>query len=116
MRAHEPGHSVDAAPEKKSGPWKESDQHDRNVKPERLDMLKFRCQEALEVVLDDEDAQEIRIAAGAANVPGQGRCAKRGNRHRMEEAKRVLSPVGQQGPWKHGPDAENNCRWAFGEN
>ena len=33
-------------------------------------MLEFGCEVALEIVLDDEDPEEIGIAAGAEDVPG----------------------------------------------
>src|SRR5215472_14117150 len=101
MCAHDSRHSVNAAPEKKSGPGKKSDQHDGDVEPERLNVLKLRRQVALEIVLDDEDAQEIRIEPSAANVPGQGCCAKRSNSHRMKQTERVMFPFGYQSPEKY---------------
>jgi hypothetical protein len=36
-------------------------------------MLEFGSKEALEIVFDDEDSEEIGVAAGAEDVPGQGR-------------------------------------------
>jgi hypothetical protein len=46
------------------------------VKPERLNVLEFGSQEPLEVVLDDEDAKEIRVTPRAEDVPGQCRYAE----------------------------------------
>ncbi len=34
-------------------------------------MLEFGSEVALEVVLDDENVEEIRVAAGAKDVPGE---------------------------------------------
>src|SRR5882724_1379917 len=54
-------------------PGEESEKQNRDVIPEGLDVLEFGSKEALEIVLNNEDAQEVRIAAGTEDVPRQGR-------------------------------------------
>src|SRR5215472_1426537 len=82
---------MNATPKKKRRPWQERYQYDGQVKPEWLNVLKLRSQESLEIVFDDEDTQKIGIAACAADVPGQGSGAERGNGHGMKQSKRVVS-------------------------
>ena len=63
-------------------------------------MLKFGGEEAFEVVLDEEDAKEFRIAKGTENVPGKGREAEAGDRDRMKATKSVApaSPSDKRAP------------------
>ena len=42
-------------------------------------MLEFWCEEAFEIVFDDEDAEEIGITARAEDVPGECRDAESGD-------------------------------------
>jgi len=106
---------VNAAPQKKGGPGKERYQYDRHIKPERLYVLELRSQIPLEIVLDDENPQKIRIAAGAANVPGQGGGTESHHGHRMKEPKRILSPFGQPSPEEHRAATQKNRGRTFGK-
>ena len=47
-------------------------------------MLEFGGEEAFEIVFDDEDAEEIWIAAGAEDVPGERCYAESGDGCRMK--------------------------------
>jgi len=60
-----------------------------------LDVLEFGREVALEIVLDDEHAEEIGIAPGANDVPGQCGEAETGNGDRMEAAKGVTPASGE---------------------
>ena len=74
-------------------------------------MLEFRGEIALEIVFDDEDAEEIGIAVGAENVPGQGGHAERGDCGGMKKAEGIAPAFREQCPEKDGSSAENNgCR------
>ena len=97
-------------------PGKERDEKNRNVKPEGLDVLEFGGEETLEIVLDDEDAKEIGIAAGAEDVPGKSGEAEAGDGDGMKTAKGVAPALGEGGPEQHGAAGENDCCRAFGEN
>ncbi len=79
-------------------------------------MVEFGREVTFEIVLDDEDAQEVRIAASAENVPGQGGSRESGNARRMQEPKRVVPAFGDPRPEKHSAGAEHNGRRAFGQN
>ena len=70
---------------KKHTPRKNRDQNDRKVIPERLEVLEFGSEVALEIVVDDEDTEEIGVAAGAEDVPGQRCCAEREDCDGMKE-------------------------------
>jgi len=72
-----------------------------------LDVLEFGSEEALEVVFDDEDAEEVGVATGAEDVPGQGCCAERGERSWMKEAEGVSPALGKERPEKDRAAAED---------
>ena len=78
-------------------------------------MLKFRSQEALEIMIYNKHAQEIWIAAAAANVPRNGSSAKRCDSYWMKQSKRVPPPFGQESPEEHRAATENNRRGALGK-
>ncbi len=61
--------SVESGADEKSGPRQESQQNDWAEKPKRLTMLKDGREVTLEVVLDDEDAEEAGVGARAKYVP-----------------------------------------------
>src|SRR5207253_10838260 len=85
---------MDRRPEKDHRPGQERHQYNWQIKPKGLDVLEFGRQVTLEIVLDDEDAQELRIAASAHNVPGQGGSRESGNAQRMQEPNRVVPAFG----------------------
>lgn len=84
------------------GPGKEGDQNDGEVIPEGLDVLEFGSKEALEIVFDDENAEEVGIAMGAENVPGKSSEAEGGDGCGMKAAKSVAPAFGQGGPEENG--------------
>src|SRR5215472_808306 len=114
-RAKQTDRSMDRRPEKDHRPGQERHQYNRQIKPKGLDVLEFGREVTFEIVLDDEDAQEIRIAASAQNVPGQGGSAESGNAHWMQEPKRVVPAFGDPRPEQHRSGAENDGRRAFGQ-
>ena len=59
---------------------------DWNVEPEGLNVLEFWREIPLEIVFDDEDAEEVGIAAGAENVPRQGSDTQRRDCGWMKQA------------------------------
>ncbi len=79
-------------------------------------MLEFGREVALEIVLDEEDAEEIGIAAGAENVPGKSREAKSGDGDWVKKKESVAPALRQERPEEDGTSAENDCGGAFGKN
>ncbi len=75
------------------------------VKPERLDMLEFGGEEAFEIVFDDEDAEEIWIAAGAEDVPGKRGQAEGGDGGWMKEAEGIAPTFREECPEEDGAAA-----------
>ena len=78
-------------------------------------MLEFGGEETLEVVLDDKNAEEIGVAAGAENVPGKGGDAEAGDGQRVNTAKRVAPAFGENGPEQDAAAGEDERGGAFGE-
>src|SRR5262249_52516289 len=97
-------------------PRKKSNEDDRDVKPERLDVLEFGSEETFEVVFDDEDAEEFGIAAGTEHVPGQRGGAKAGDGDNMEEAEGIAPAFGDDRPKKNCAARKNDCHGTFREN
>ena len=64
-------------------------------------MLEFGGEKALEIVLDDEDAEEIGVAARAKDVPGKGSEAKAGDRNGMKAAESVVPAFDESRPKQH---------------
>src|SRR5258708_3112849 len=87
----------------------------RKVKPERLDVLEFGSKVALEIVLNDEDAEKIGIAAGAENVPGKCSEAKGRDGGGVKEAKGVAPALGEERPEENSAAGENDGGGTFGE-
>ena len=71
--------------------------------------MEFGNQVALEVVLDDEDAEEVGVAASAEDVPGQGSEAEGSDSGRMKEAERVAPALRKECPKEDRPAAENDA-------
>jgi len=63
-------------------------------------VLEFGSEVALEIVLDDEDAEEIGVAAGAEDVPRECSEAERHESGGMKEAAGVAPALGEERPEK----------------
>ncbi len=77
-------------------------------------MLEFGGQVALEVVFDEEDAEEVGVAAGAEDVPRESGDAESCDSGGMEEAEGVAPTLGEERPEKDRASAENYGGGAFG--
>ena len=78
-------------------------------------MLEFGRQVALEIVLNDEDAEEIGVAAGADDVSGKCGKAERRDCRGMKEAEGVAPAFGEERPEKDGAAGKNDGGGAFCE-
>src|SRR6266849_1775482 len=96
-------------------PWKNSQDKNGDVKPEGLDVLELGSEEAVEIVLDDEDAEEIGVAAGAEDIPGKSGEAEAGDGDWVKAAEDVAPALGEHGPEKDRAAGENDCGRAFSE-
>jgi len=97
-------------------PRKQSDQENWQVIPEWLDVLEFGSKEALEIVLDDEDAEKVGVAASAENVPRERGEEEGRNRSGVNEPEGVAPALGEERPEKNGAAAKNNGGGAFCKN
>jgi len=79
-------------------------------------VLEFGSQEALEIVFDDEDAEEIGVAAGAEDVPGERGHEEGGQCGGMKKAKGVAPALGEKRPEENGAPHEDDSCWAFRQN
>src|SRR5215469_7034183 len=93
--------------QEQEGPRKEGNQKNRSVEPERLDVLEFRGEEALEIVLDDEDTKKIGIASGAQDVPGKGGEAETGDGQRVKAPESVAPALGEGCPKQNAAAGQN---------
>src|SRR6266851_5969898 len=98
----ETANGIDHDTNNKHTPRDHRDQNDRAVIPKGLDVLEFGGEVALEIVLDDEDAEEIGVAAGAKDVPGKTGEGKRHESGGMKEAEGVAPALGDERPEKNG--------------
>jgi len=64
-------------------------------------VLEFGGEVALEIVLDDEDAEEIGIAPGTNDVPGERRKTEAGNGDGVEAAEGVAPAPGKCRPQQY---------------
>src|SRR5260370_40456558 len=78
----------DDSPKQQRDPGKKSHQQNWPVVPEGLDVLEFGGEVALEIVLDDEDAEEVGVAAGGGGKTGGRGEGKRRARGRREKGGR----------------------------
>ena len=78
-------------------------------------MLELGSEEAVEIVFDDEDAEEIGIAAGAEDVPRKGGETEAGDGDGVKAADGVAPTLGEEGPEKDSAAGENDGRGTFGE-
>jgi len=78
-------------------------------------MLEFGGEVALEIVLDEEDAEEVGVAASAENAPRESCKAKRRESGRMKEAEGVAPALGDERPEENGASGENDGRGTFRE-
>src|ERR1700719_2209855 len=96
-------------------PWKDCENKNGDVIPDRLGVLELGSEEAVEIVLDDEDAEEVGIAAGAEDVPGKSGEEEAGDGQGMKTAEGVAPAFCEDGPEKGRTAGENYCGGAFGE-
>jgi len=79
-------------------------------------VLEFGSEVAFEIVLDDEDAEEVGVAAGTQDIPGEGGQAERGDGGGMKEAEGVAPAFREERPEKNGAAGKNDGGRAFREN
>jgi len=78
-------------------------------------VLEFGGEVTLEIVLDDEDAEEIGIAAGTQDVPGERGEAEAGNRDRMKTAEGVAPAPGDCRSQQYAATGKHDCGGALRE-
>ena len=78
-------------------------------------MLEFGGEVAFEIVFDDEDVEEIGVAAGAEDIPRESDEAEGRDRGGMKKAEGVTPALGEERPEKNGAAGENEGGGAFGE-
>jgi len=78
-------------------------------------VLEFGGEVALEIVFDDEDAEEVGVAAGAEDVPGESGEAEGREGGGMKEAEGVAPALGEERPEENGAAGEDDGGRAFGE-
>ena len=78
-------------------------------------MLEFGREVALEIVLDDKDAKEVGVAAGAEDVPGKSGYAERTDCGGMKEAEGFAPALSEKRPEKNGAAGKNDAGRAFCE-
>jgi len=105
----------EGGPKQRQSPGSKGDEKDGNVKPERLDVLEFGGEVALEIVLDYEDTEEIGIAQGTDDVPGEGRKTEAGNGYRVEAAEGVTPAPGECRPQQYDAAGKNDSCGSFRE-
>src|SRR2546425_7709731 len=113
--SHNARTSFDSCPEHCGGPRQGVHKQNREIKPEGLDVLEFGGEVALEIVLDDEDAEEVGVPAGANDVPGQGREAERCDCGGGKKTENVAPAFGEKSPEKKGAPPENDGNAGLGD-
>ena len=78
-------------------------------------MLEFGGEKALEVVLDDEDAEKVWVAAGAKDVPRECGEAKSDNSGGVKQAKSVAPAFCDECPEEDGATAKDDRGRSFCE-
>jgi hypothetical protein len=78
-------------------------------------VLKFGGEEALEIVLDDEDLEEVGVAAGAEDVPGKRGEAEGRDCGGVKEEEGIPPAFGEERPEKNSAAGENDGGGSFGE-
>ena len=96
-------------------PGKDSENKNRDVIPDGLGVLELGSEEAVEVVLDDEDPEEVWIAEGAEDVPRESGEAEADDGDGVEAAQGVGPAFGEGRPDKNRAAGENEGGGAFGE-
>jgi hypothetical protein len=76
-------------------------------------MLEFGGEVALEIVLDDEDVEEVGVAAGAEDVPGKSSETEGREGDGMKKSKGLAPAFGEERPEKYGASGENDGGWAL---
>ena len=96
-------------------PGKDSENKNRDVIPNGLGVLELRSEEAVEVVLNDEDPEEVWVAEGAEDVPRESREAEADDGDGVEAAQGVWPAFGEGSPDKNRAAGENEGGGAFRE-
>src|ERR1700739_1381583 len=96
-------------------PGKDPEKKNGDVKPDGLDMLKSGSEETVEVVFDDEDAEEVVVAEGAEDVPRESGEAEGRDGDGIKAAKCVAPAFGEQSPEKNAAAGEDDGCGAFGQ-
>ena len=96
-------------------PWKNGEDKNWDVIPDRLDVLELRREKAVEIVLDDEDAEEVGVATGAEDVPGKSGEAEAGDGDGMKAVKGLAPAFCEDRPEKNGAAGEDDGGGTFGE-
>jgi len=96
-------------------PGKDPEKKNGDVIPNGLDVLELGSEEAVEIVLDDEDAEEVGVATGAKDVPGKSCEAEAGDGDGVKTAEGVAPALGERGPEENSATGENYCGGTFGE-
>jgi len=94
-------------------PGQESQQEHGAKKPERLFVLEDWSEVALKIMLEDKCVDEIGVAVGAEDVPGQGYDREGGDCRRMYQAECGAPLTSCQRPNSDGSSSEDNCCGAF---
>ena len=79
-------------------------------------MLELGSEIAPEIVFDDEDAEEVGIAACAVDVPGKRGQTEAGDGDRVKAAECVAPALGEDSPQQYCPAGKYDGRGTFGEN
>jgi len=78
-------------------------------------VLELWREEAIEIVFDDKNAEEVGVAVGAENVPGKSGEAEAGNGDGVKTPEGVAPALGEGGPEKNGSAGEDEGCGTFGE-
>src|SRR5271169_5877495 len=97
----------------KNSPREYREKNDGEVIPDRLDVLELGGEVAFEIVFDKEDPEEIRIAAAAEDIPGEGGEAEAGNGAGKNTADGIAPALGDRGPENNSAATENERRRSF---
>ena len=96
-------------------PRQKSDQHNWEVIPEGSDVLELGSEKAVEIVFDDEDAEEAWVAAGAEDIPGESGKAEAGDGDGVKAAEGLAPAFCEQRPKENGAAGEDDRGGTFGE-
>ena len=78
-------------------------------------MLELGSEEAVEIVFDDKDAEEVGVTAGAEDVPRKGGEAEAGDGDGVEAAEGVAPAFCEDGPKEDRTTGKDEGGGTFGE-